>query len=78
MERLAIVSHKSFSAIGFNKSRSPSSPYRPAPQGSQLITLQIDPKFYENLLKCTCVIVAKQASFIWSYVLKVSPREIKS
>ena len=39
MERLAIFSHNSFRAIGFNKSRSPSSPYGPASQGSQLITL---------------------------------------
>ena len=39
MERLAIVSHNSFRAIGFHKSRSPSPPYGPAPQGSQLITL---------------------------------------
>ena len=39
MERLAIISNNSFRAIGFNKRRSPSSPYGPAPQGSQLITL---------------------------------------
>ena len=39
MERLAIISHNSFRAIGFHKSRSPSSPYGPAPQGCQLITL---------------------------------------
>ena len=39
MERLAIISHNSFRAIGLHKSRSPSSPYGPAPQGSQLITL---------------------------------------
>ena len=40
MERLAIISHNSFRAIGFHKSRSPSSPYGPALQGSQLITLE--------------------------------------
>ena len=39
MKRLAIISHNSFRAIGFHESRSPSSPYGPAPQGSQLITL---------------------------------------
>ena len=39
MERLAIIIHNSFRAIGFHASRSPSSPYSPAPQGSQLITL---------------------------------------
>ena len=39
MEHLAIISNNSFRAIGFHKSRSPSSPYGPAPQGSQLITL---------------------------------------
>ena len=39
MEHLAIISHNSFRSIGFHKSRSPSSPYGPAPQGSQLITL---------------------------------------
>ena len=39
MDRLAIISHNFFKAIGFHKSRSPSSPYGPAPQGSQLITL---------------------------------------
>ena len=42
MEHLAIQSHNSFKAIGFHKSRSPSSPYGPAPQGSQLITLHLD------------------------------------
>ena len=36
MERLAIISHNFFRANGFHKSRSP---YGPAPQGSQLITL---------------------------------------
>ena len=41
MERLAIVGHNSFRAIGFPKSRSPSSPYGPAPQGSQLITMGV-------------------------------------
>ena len=39
MEQLAIISHNFFRANGFHKSRSPSSPYGPAPQGSQLITL---------------------------------------
>ena len=39
LERLAIISHNSFRAIGVHKSRYPSSPYVPAPQGSQLITL---------------------------------------
>ena len=39
MKRLAIISHNSFRAIAFHKSRSPSSPYGPAPQGSQLIML---------------------------------------
>ena len=39
MEHLAIINHNSFRSIGFHKSRSPSSPYGPAPQGSQLITL---------------------------------------
>ena len=39
MEPLAIISHNSFRAIGLHKSMSPSSPYGPAPQGSQLITL---------------------------------------
>ena len=39
MERLAIISYNSFRAIGFHKRRSPSSPYGPALQGSQLITL---------------------------------------
>ena len=40
MGRLRIISHNSFRAIGFHKSRSPSSPYGPAPQGSQLLTLE--------------------------------------
>ena len=39
MEQLALVSHNFFRANGFHKSRSPSSSYGPAPQGSQLITL---------------------------------------
>ena len=39
MERLAKISHNSFRTIGFHKSRSPSSPYGPAPHGSQLITM---------------------------------------
>ena len=39
MERYAIINHNSFRAIGLHKSRSPLSPYGPAPQGSQLITL---------------------------------------
>ena len=39
MKHLAVISHNFFRAIGFHKSRSPSSPYGPAPQGSQLITL---------------------------------------
>ena len=39
MEQLAIISHNFFRANGFHKSRSPSSPYGPAPQGSQLITM---------------------------------------
>ena len=39
MEHLAIISHNSLRANGFHKSRSPSSPNGPAPQGSQLITL---------------------------------------
>ena len=45
MERLAIISHNFFRANGSHKSRSPSSPYGPAPQGGQLITLDsiIDP-----------------------------------
>ena len=42
MEHLAMISNKSFRAIGFHKIRSPSSPYSPAPQGSQLITLDDD------------------------------------
>ena len=37
MERLAIISHTCFRAI--HKNRSPLSPYGPAPQGIQLITL---------------------------------------
>ena len=36
MEHLAIINHNSFRAIGFHESRSPSSPYGPVPQGSQL------------------------------------------
>ena len=40
MESLSIITNKSFRAIGFHKSRSPSSPYGPAPQGSQLIMLR--------------------------------------
>ena len=39
MKHLTIISHYSFRAIGFHKSRSPSSIYSPAPQGIQLITL---------------------------------------
>ena len=39
MEQLAIISHNSFRAIGFHTSRTPSSPYGPDTQGSQLITL---------------------------------------
>ena len=39
MERLAIVRHNSFRAIGFHKSRSPPTPYGPAPQCSQLVML---------------------------------------
>ena len=39
MERLAIISHNFFRAIGFQTIRSPSSPNGPSPQGSQLITL---------------------------------------
>ena len=39
MEQLAIIIHNFFRANGFHKSRSPSSRYDPAPQGSQLITL---------------------------------------
>ena len=39
MEHLPIISHNSFRAIGFHKSRSPSPPYGPAPQGSQRITM---------------------------------------
>ena len=39
MECLAIFSHYFFRAIGYHKSRSPSSPYGPALQGSQLIML---------------------------------------
>ena len=50
MECLAIISHNSFRAIGFHKNRSPTSPYRPALQGSQLITLpnlpQVQTYFY--------------------------------
>ena len=34
MERLPIISHNSFRDNGFHKSRSPSSPYSPAPQGN--------------------------------------------
>ena len=41
MKRLAIISHNLLRAIGFHKSRSPTSPYSPAPQGSQLITLAL-------------------------------------
>ena len=44
MERLPIINHNSFRAIGFHKSRSSSSPYGPAPQGSQLITLNKFPQ----------------------------------
>ena len=47
MEHLAIISHKSFRADGLNKSRSPSSPYGPAPQGTQLITL-VYPVYFES------------------------------
>ena len=36
MEHLATISHNSYSRY---KSRSPSSPYGPSPQGSQLISL---------------------------------------
>ena len=43
MEQLAIISHNFFRANGFHKIRSPSSPYGPAPQGSQLITLNYSP-----------------------------------
>ena len=39
MERLAIISHNSFRAIGFHESRSPSSPDGPASQGNHLIRL---------------------------------------
>ena len=39
MGRLAMITLKFIRAIGFHKSRSPSIPYSPAPQGSQLITL---------------------------------------
>ena len=46
MERLATMSHNSFRAIGFQKRRSPSSPYGPARQGSQLITLAIFPNIF--------------------------------
>ena len=38
IERLSIISYNSFRAIGFHKSRSASSPYDPALQGSSLIT----------------------------------------
>ena len=53
MEHLAIISHYSFRSIGFHKSRSPSSPYGPAPQGSQLITMYVttylpDPECHAN------------------------------
>ena len=41
MEHLAIISHNSFRAVGFHKSRSASSPYGPAPEGSQLILLDL-------------------------------------
>ena len=41
MERLAIISHNSIRDSGFHKSKSFSSPYGPAPQGSQLITLGV-------------------------------------
>ena len=50
MELLAIISHNSFRAIGFHKSRSPSSPYGPALQGSHLITLG---KFSQNFQAIT-------------------------
>ena len=46
MERLATMTHNSFRAIGFHKIRSPSSPYGPARQGSQLITLTIFPYIF--------------------------------
>ena len=39
MERLTIISHNSFRAIGFHKSKSPSSPYGPALQSADYVGL---------------------------------------
>ena len=49
MDHLPIISNNSFRAIGFHKSRSPSSPCGPAPQGSQLITLGLMLYVFESL-----------------------------
>ena len=51
MELLGIISHTAFRTNGCHKSRSPSPPYGPASQGSQLIYLAChgEDKFSENL-----------------------------
>ena len=51
MEHLRIISHNSFRVIGFHKSRSPSSPYGPAPKGSQLIRLNLGHTWNKQFLK---------------------------
>ena len=51
MEPLAIISHNFFRANGFVKSRSPSSPYGPAPQGSQLIMMGDSPRIAQVIFE---------------------------
>ena len=60
MKRLAIISHNSFRAFGFQKSRSPSSPDGPAPQGSQLITLDTDIEVSTDMVKIFNKLPCKQ------------------
>ena len=78
MERLAIVSHNSFRAIGCHKSRSPSSPYGPAPQGSQLITLPVlSMSRNQNMISLGGIIsiLGKQVLGIYSIKTKISEKQ---
>ena len=65
MERLAIISHNSFRAIGFHKIRSPSTPYGPAPQGSRLITLSSVLSLQSSVLSLLSSVLSLQSSVLW-------------
>ena len=69
------MSHNSFRAIGFHESRSPSSPYGPAPQGSQLITLDWLPHHVAFYIYISVVYIMM---FAWSCGVFTPPEQEQS